>query len=452
MPGLPERLRFIYSQWRMAPAGCKSQRFPDLLAVDLQRRELVLIELKRGPNHGAGAQVQGYEQLVRNAGPTLMRFFLKAARVMGQLHHCPELAGLEQLGSAPVGITAWPEGEALVVTGLARLDEERSSRPVTLDRRPPRRAVPGQNQGPAHEIGPQPKPRSSFEARMRLHQCWYRSRVLKAPYGTGPEHHHTRLLGSMLSKPDGARGRNFLTPTIFQVAKERIAEGGRSVAAFRLLHNMLSSMPMCFNLFGELASDSELARLLLDGLAGLDVGRIRRVRVEWAPAPLADYLNDGTSFDAFIDYFKRDGTRAFVGVETKLADTFSSGSYDRSTYRRWMDGPNAPFLPGVVEKASESKYNQLWRDHLLAIALRDNPDSPYQEGALMLVRHPDDGNGTGVSAGYRELLRPDEPTFIDMPLDRLVDKWAAHLESHPALAWLEKFALRYLRLEHSEDL
>ena len=88
---------------------------------------------------------------------------------------------------------------------------------------------------------------------MRLHQSWYRHEVLAAQYGTGPKRADTTYYGNMLSADAAAAGLNFLTPRIHDLAMKRIAEGLGAEDSFRLLRNMLSSQPMCFNLLGLVA-------------------------------------------------------------------------------------------------------------------------------------------------------------------------------------------------------
>jgi len=61
-----------------------------------------------------------------------------------------------------------------------------------------------------------------FTSRMRFHQSWYRANVLRMPYGAGPGPQHSGKFGNMLTRKDGARGLNFLTPEIFEVAKSRL--------------------------------------------------------------------------------------------------------------------------------------------------------------------------------------------------------------------------------------
>jgi hypothetical protein len=101
---------------------------------------------------------------------------------------------------------------------------------------------------PPFDIGPQVSKDDAFTARMRLHQSWYRAAVLQVPCGPGPNMLSTSLYGSMLRREDGERGLTFLTPEIAALALLRQREFPRGIKRHRLLCNLLSSQPMCFNL------------------------------------------------------------------------------------------------------------------------------------------------------------------------------------------------------------
>jgi hypothetical protein len=87
----------------------------------------------------------------------------------------------------------------------------------------------------------------------------------------------------------------------------------------------------------------------------------------------------------------------------------------------------------------------------LAEAICSHEQSPYKVGRLMLVRHPADTECVATVHGYQALLRPDDSTFMDMPLDRLVDTWSRVAVTHKVRKWLADFRLRYLDLSASED-
>ena len=294
-----------------------------------------------------------------------------------------------------------------------------------------------------HAIGPQYEKDDKFKQRMRLHQSWYRARVHKVGYSE---------YGNRLTKKDADdRKLNFLNSRIFDLAVDRFPS-----KPSRLMGDMLSSQPMCFNLFGELALDHQLATKLVRAWWGERVKQVTRVCFEWKPSKekQAEYLNDGTAFDAFIEYETVDG-EGFIGIETKLTETFSDTFYDdderkpgsQSRYRRWMkkpDGsPDGPWKEDAYVAVSEKKHNQIWRGHLLAWSLLQHRGSKYKEGGFAVVYHPDDDRCRHVIEGYRALLR-DEETFSSFDLREVVKAWKSAATGEKRQEWLSKFEQRYL--------
>src|ERR1035438_949916 len=345
--------------------------------------------------------------------------------------------------------------------GLCLLPEYESSRGACSERtasaplRPSGAAVMATPPLPWSEpadLGPQCDDDGAFTARMRFHQSFYRANVLRVASGTGPTGGSSRRYGNILTREDGATGRNFLTPEIHEVAERRVRESSDRVDPFRLMHNMLSSQPMCFNLFGPLAVDRDRAGRLLAALFPGEIARVHEVKIEYAPSPASEYLADRTSFDAFIDYERDTGGRAFIAVETKLTDSVSPERHDKPAYRRWMNGARTIWRDDVDERVADSSHNQLWRNHLLATALRDRPGSPYVAGRSVVVRHPLDESGASAVAGYRALLREGgrESTFGELTLDVVVDAFEEAAMRDDERAWIASFRARYASMESSE--
>ena len=151
-----------------------------------------------------------------------------------------------------------------------------------------------------------------------------------------------------------------------------------------------------------------------------------------------------------IEYERADGSLVLVGVETKLTDSFSQKPYDGESYRRWMRSPRSPYRTDAWTEVATPRHNQLWRNHLLAIAARDLPGSRYAAVKSMAVLHPGDEDGARVVASYRELLTPDDDTFAARTLDEVVATFTGVASADEA-SWLEAFRRRYLALELSED-
>ena len=207
------------------------------------------------------------------------------------------------------------------------------------------------------DLGPQFSGDPPFASRMRRHQSWFRAKVLRLPYGVGPTKNSQSHYGNMLTPSDGEAGRNFLTSGIFDVVLERISQGGGAIDPYRLLNNMLSSQPMCFNLFGPLAKDLTLARKFLSTLVPEKVSEVLRVEFEWAPQPSEEFLADRTAFDAFIEYRTENGELFGLGIETKLVEPFSQNMFDRPEYRRWMELPGSPWFPDAYDQVQDIRHN-----------------------------------------------------------------------------------------------
>lgn len=300
------------------------------------------------------------------------------------------------------------------------------------------------------DIGPQYAKDNPFAARMRFHQSWYRSKVLQVPYGTGPKPSNTTWYGNMLAYADGQRGLNFLTPHTFEIAKRRLAEKKGIIDPFRLFCNMLASQPMCFNLFGSLVDNLELATRLFQAILPGEIQTVSKVQFEYAPEPARDYLNDRTAFDAFISVTRPDNQPGFIGIETKLVEAFSAKVYSSPLYNRWTEHALSPWPSEARSRLQAVDVNQLWRDHVLAVAMQLAPGAPYGCGRFLLVYHPLDVECVAALKVYKTLLKPEDRSFIPLPLDILIEQWKQSVNTTAEKQWLTNFSLRYLDLDASE--
>ncbi len=176
------------------------------------------------------------------------------------------------------------------------------------------------------------------------------------------------------------------------------------------------------------------------------------MRIEYAPSPKAEYLNDRTSFDAFISYVRTDGEPAFLGIETKLTDSFSEREYDGPIYRRFTECDPSLWHRDAWPHLANSRWNQLWRNHLLVESLcRHRSPAHGTRGRLVLVHHPADTAISPVVDQYRAFLTAPADTFCSWPLDWLVDAWDAAAANEAERRWLADFRLRYIALHRSQE-
>ena len=249
----------------------------------------------------------------------------------------------------------------------------------------------------------------------------------------------------MLRKEDVEKNQalNFLDDDIASYAVERAeqvqAEGG-TLDYDRLMRNMLSSMPLCFNLFGYLRMHPVEAAKGLAATLDLDIEEILDMVVEWTPNPDA-HLGDRTAFDAFIHYHSSDGRHAFLGVETKYTERFSPERYESPRYDAVTQDPKSGFKAGAEKVLVESPTNQLWRNALLAHSLRLTDE--FDDGHVVVLSCEGDKSAESAIKGLEEQL--DEPSSLlravtyEKLISRLSDDAALH-------SWAGKFQRRYLDL------
>ncbi len=368
------------------------------------------------------------------------------AFVGGALSDHKVALGIQKIGDNPNRGAMWKKTTMSINKVSVHLDQSSSpsiSAPASQHEEQER--LNNQN-----NLGPQYAQDNFLAQRMRKHQSWYRANELNLPYGAGPGPNDTSLYGNMLTRVDGEAGLNFLSPEIFEVVKDRIVQGGGAVERYRLLHNMLSSQPMCFNLFGPLVRDRILAKTLLETLVPEKISEVTLVKIEWSPMPACEYLNDHTAFDAFIEYRTIDGQLFGLGIETKLSEPFSQKVYDRPEYRRWMQHSDAPWLPESWNNVQAIDHNQLWREHLLAVAMYTRPGSTYEQVRLMLVHHALDIECEKKYSNYKKLLKDGDDTFFSLSLDQIVARWLSVVKRDDQVNWLKSFEKRYVDLVLSQ--
>lgn len=277
---------------------------------------------------------------------------------------------------------------------------------------------------------------SRWRAQYRLLQSWYRETVLDEPPEVGS---NGKLVGNMLTKTAGDAGKNFLSKEIAAYVERRIPEvqaANGTIETIRLRQNMLSSQPLCFNLFGQLRHHPVEAAALLKTALGLDVAKVERIEVEWAPT---QGIGDRTAFDAFVEYRTNPGDLAFLGIETKYTEPFSTTEYVSDAYTS-VTTESGVFRAGAAEKLGGSATYQLWRNAMLALQVRR---SGYTAGHVVVVACKNDRTAEAAVRGVRDQLLAPDDLVRHVALEDLIE----HALKRPALAeWAAAFERRYLDL------
>ena len=271
---------------------------------------------------------------------------------------------------------------------------------------------------------------SDFQKQARLHQSiWRKSRDL--PIGSQPmrpKHDEaSRKLGSRIEIDYAYKsGENFLTEGARECARSRIAcpEPHQMLDEDRLFCDLLSSMPMCFNLFGELAVDLKLENKALQ-LADKAVhkwwpdvpGKVSAVRFEWSPGRRlpGEYLENRSAFDVAFELDLGGGKRGVLGVETKYHESCKPEKLPSDKRRERYE--HIAESAGVLSKESVqaifgTKLQQICLDHLLAASMPLHESGQWAWAGFALVYPGQNSSYRDAAKEYCDLLNPKQTTPI----------------------------------------
>jgi hypothetical protein len=221
-------------------------------------------------------------------------------------------------------------------------------------------------------------------------------------------------------------GANFLSDSVLAAVRDRLArpEPDQTLNERRLWSDLLSSMPLCFNLLGELYSDPERLTNAVDRLWPQHPGRAYEIRFEWSPGRRdASYLNNRSAFDAALLLELGERRRGVIAIETKYHEDIRRERAPHPVRRlpRYRDVTEAA---GIFDGAWETAVvgtdlQQLWLDHLLVLSMLQHPTESWSWGRLVVVYPRANTSVRAAVERYGELLRPTD-TFEVRTIEELL--------------------------------
>jgi hypothetical protein len=263
-----------------------------------------------------------------------------------------------------------------------------------------------------------------FQAAARLLQAlWREDRDLPIGTHTDPQGRR-RKLGSRISKSAGQAGANFLSPAIATLVRKELAyrEIGAFIDESRLMLNLLSSMPLTFNLLAPLKLDLALATRVLTCLDPSFNGQVEHVLFEHSPARgHVAFTGDHTAFDACMVYITPNGRRGFVAIEVKYSEGMQDPVSEPKPRLDELSRSSELFVDPDSRILRTNPLQQLWREHLLVQAMLDH--GLYDEGTLLFISPRLNWLTQNAGNLYQQQLQPSEfgrVNFVSMALEDVI--------------------------------
>lgn len=290
------------------------------------------------------------------------------------------------------------------------------------------------------DFGPQYRGDNDFRRRARLHQSKFRAMTLALS--------ECRDYGNRLCTADALAGKNFYPwPGMLAAIEQRYG-----LADTELTSDMLRSEHIPFNLFVPLRVHAAMIPLAQEW-SGVEVARILSVEIEWAPRPRARFLDDNTSFDAYVEYSAKDGARGAIGIEVKFTEReYSWGKTermrmfdDRSRYLL-VHGASGIYGAGGLEFLRTRRLKQLWRNQLLGEAMIRSSELGFEHFTSVLLYPKGNHHFVEVTREYEKLLVPTRTSavFRGVTFEDFIAMCREHARAPEDRKWADYLAGRYL--------
>jgi hypothetical protein len=270
---------------------------------------------------------------------------------------------------------------------------------------------------------------TEFRRRLRYHQAQWRE-ANGHPIGSQPimpkPKGPMRLVGSRLPLAYATEtGANFLTARALAAARARtsIIEPHQSFDHQRLWADLLSSVSMGFNLFGDLAADPGLADRAVHTWWPDVPGTVRELRFAHSPGRLDPaYLGNLVDWDVAFVLDLGDGAEGIVGVVTAYHEVNrpQPPKPKRLPRYRGVTQTSGIFGPGALDAVNGTELIHIWLRHLLVLAMLQHPSRTWRWGRLVVVHPAGNTDYADVCSRYRPLL-VDQSSFASLTVEELLD-------------------------------
>jgi hypothetical protein len=292
-----------------------------------------------------------------------------------------------------------------------------------------------------YPLGNQYSKDGNFKAKARLHQSHYRSEILKVDFDE---------YGNRLTKNDALKYLNFYPGLeVVETVQKRYPKYSKGLYA-----DMLRSEHIPFNLFAPLKQNLNLAQKVFNQLLNNPgIKEITKIEIEYASSPSAEYMNDKTSFDTYVEFINDAGEIGFLGIEVKFTEheyklkpKSKEATVINSLDSRYDIISNRPglFVPDSVEKLKSDKFRQIWRNHLLGESMLLHPKSNFKNFISLIFYPSGNKHFNEVIPAYKSLLTPENRNkLMGITFESYFNTLSQFSLTREYSAWLQYLKSRY---------
>jgi hypothetical protein len=288
---------------------------------------------------------------------------------------------------------------------------------------------------------------SDFQRKARILQSMWRE---EQDYPIGKK--EDRLYGARLEMPWAQESlSNFMTNTAKEAVRNEVLDSAKSKGKLygkpRIFDNLLSSQPLCFNLFAELQADLDLATSVVQSMGFPKVSQVTAIEFEHSPGRGdPEYTGDRSAFDVFIEYQTESETSGFLGIEVKYHENLMGKAADHRDRYDEIAREIDCFRDAKLPDLRKQPLQQIWRDHLLACSVILHKNKQYAEGAFVFLYPEQNSHCSEAMELYRDCL-VNEDSFMDWTLEDLFDS----IQSKTGESWGLDFYDRYLNFDKTDN-
>ena len=281
--------------------------------------------------------------------------------------------------------------------------------------------------------------KTGFLRRARLHQSEFRANILDLPYNT---------YGNYLTRVDGEQGKNFYDGFGIFDAVKKYRKYNKP-----LYSNMLRSEHIPFNFFIPLYQDSDFCKIVFSEFLRVNIHSIDKIEIEYAPKPKENYLNDGTSFDTYIEYTRSDNSKGIIGIEVKYTEKeykLEANSKqekdinDKSSKYFSVTNDCRLYKPNAIKILPTDKFRQVWRNHILGESILLSDSDKFKYFTSLTIFPKDNTHFIKTSKEYIDLLTNNKNKFLPLTYEDFFAVLRKHCPDNNYKKWIDYLTTRYI--------